>query len=285
MHTRKNLTLLATPMLVFMGLAFLIPLTASLILSVSTLQPDNDLMSGNFAGLENYRYLFTDDRFTSSIVRTLKFTFFTVSLEMMIGLYIALTLDSDRPLMPVFRTLIIIPMIITPVVGGLTWKLILDPVSGPVNWLLGAEVNWLGDPRLAPFSVSAVNIWQNTPFVAVVLLAGLRSIPKDILSASKLDGASSFATLVYIKIPLMKRFILTAALLRTIFEMRAFDNVYIMTFGGPADSTMLMSFFVYTMLFAQFDITLASAAAWVMLLTTVVLCAAIGALLITRDKR
>lgn len=285
MHTRTNLTLLAAPILGFMGLAFLIPLAISLIVSVSTLQPDNNILSGNFSGLENYRYLFSDERFTASVVRTLQFTFFTVLLELLIGFYMAHLLDSDLPLMPIFRTLIIIPMIITPIVGGLTWKLILDPTSGLINWILGAQINWLGHPRLAPFSVSAVNIWQNAPFVAVIILAGLRSIPRDLLNASKLDGASNFASLIYIKIPLVKRFILTAVLLRTIFEMRSFDNVYIMTSGGPADSTMLMSFFVYTMSFTQFDITLASAASWIMLLTTFALCAALGMVLIKEDHR
>jgi len=281
----RHLSFLAVPIVTFMGFAFLIPLGASLIVSLSTLQPDNSVVSGDFVGLENFSYLLEDARFTESIIRTLQFTFYTVLFELIIGLYIATLLDNDLPLMPVFRTLIIVPMIITPIVGGLTWKLILDPSSGPVNWMLGKEINWLGDPRLAPFAVSIVNIWQNAPFVAVIILAGLRSIPKEILDASKLDGASEITTLIYIKVPLIKKFILTAILLRTIFEMRAFDNVYIMTFGGPADSTMLMSFFVYTMSFIQFDIALASAASWTMLLTTFVLCTALGVVLIREDDK
>lgn len=285
MHTTRDLIFLATPILAFMGLAFVVPLATSLIVSMSTLQPDNILYLGTFIGLEHYYYLFSDQRFTASVIRTLQFTFFTVFLELLIGLYLAILLDSELPHMPFFRTLVIIPTIITPIVGGLTWKLILDPTSGLMNWILGAEVNWLGDPTIAPFSVCMVNIWQNAPFVAVIILAGLRSIPKDLLHASALDGASDLKTMIYIKIPLIKRYILTATLLRTIFEMRAFDNVYIMTFGGPADSTMLMSLFIYTMSFTQFDITLASAASWTMLLTTLALCSALGILVIKQDKK
>ena len=117
-----------------------------------------------------------------------------------------------------------------------------------------------------------MNVWQNAPYVAILLLAGLRSLPSEPLEAASIDGASRLQMFWHVTLPLLQPYILVALLLRTIFEFRAFDNVYVMTSGGPADATMVLSMFTYMASFVRFDLSLGPAASWVMLLISLLLC-------------
>ena len=117
-----------------------------------------------------------------------------------------------------------------------------------------------------------VNLWQNAPYVAVLLLAGLRSLPSEPVEAASIDGASRWQVFWHVTLPLLRPYILVALLLRTIFEFRAFDNIYVMTSGGPANATMTLSMFTYLASFVQFDLSLGAAASWLMLLMCLLLC-------------
>ncbi len=255
-------------MLVVYGL----PLLFSGMLSFQGWAPELGLFDGKFVGLDNFEDLLTDPAFLGSVRLTLIYTAITVSAELACGLGIALLLNIDLPYISIFRTCLVIPMMITPVVASFCWKLLLDPDHGVINYWIGAHIVWLGRPETALAAVAMVNVWQNAPYVAILLLAGLRSLPHEPVEAARIDGASVWQMFWHITLPLLKPYLLVALLLRTIFEFRAFDNIYVLTGGGPANATMTLSQFTYLASFVRFDMSLGAAASWLMLLMSMVLC-------------
>jgi multiple sugar transport system permease protein len=255
----------------------------SLYLSFEGWSPDQALFAGNFTGIGNYQDLLTDPQFIKSLSVTFIYTATTVATELGFGLAIALLLNIDLPGIGLFRTALVVPMMITPIVAALCWKLLLDPDHGVVNYWIGSHIVWLGRPDTALISVMVVNLWQNAPYVAVLLLAGLRSLPSEPVEAASIDGASRLQVFRHITLPLLRPYILVALLLRTIFEFRAFDNIYVMTSGGPADATMTLSMYTYLASFVRFDLSLAAAASWLMLLMCLLLCLFFIAVIRRRD--
>ncbi len=269
---RQFVRLAVLPTTAMMLLVFGVPLLFSLYLSFEGWSPDQALFAGNFAGTANYEDLLTDPQFLQSLSVTFIYTAITVATELAGGLGIALLLNIDLPWIGFFRTALVVPMMITPIVAALCWKLLLDPDHGVVNYWIGSHIVWLGRPDTALISVMVVNLWQNAPYVAVLLLAGLRSLPSEPVEAASIDGASRWQVFWHITLPLLRPYILVALLLRTIFEFRAFDNIYVMTSGGPANATMSLSMFTYLASFVRFDLSLGAAASWLMLLICLLLC-------------
>jgi len=251
---------------------FGMPLAFSFYLSFTGYAQGRGLFSGGYVGLENYQDLLSDPVFTGSIAITLLYTTAAVAAEMILGLGIALLLNMDLPGIRICRTALIIPMMVTPIVGALCWKLLLDPSHGVINNWIGQHIVWLGRPDTALAAIWIVGVWQSTPYVMLILLAGLRSLPSEPLEAATVDGASRRQVFWYVTLPLLRPYLLVALLLRTIFEFRAFDNIYAMTGGGPANSTMVLSMFTYLMSFVRFDFGLGAAASWLMLLMALLAC-------------
>jgi len=260
------------PTFLVMVCVFGLPLLFSFYLSFTGWGLDQPLFAGRFVGLANYDDLLTNSVFTKAIYITLGYTAATVAAQMVLGLGIALLLNVDLPGMRIFRTALIVPMLMTPIVGALCWKLLLDPSHGVVNQWIGDSVVWLGRPDTAIYAIWVVGVWQNTTYVTLILLAGLRSLPSEPLEAAAIDGANRLQAFWLVTLPMLRPYILVALLLRTIFEFRAFDNVYAMTGGGPANSTMVLSMYTYLVTFVQFDFSIGAAAAWLMLLMSLVLC-------------
>jgi multiple sugar transport system permease protein len=260
------------PTTVVMLLVFGLPLLFSLWLSTEAWSPDQSVFGGKFAGTDNYQDLLTDPEFIGSLTLTIGYTAAAVAAELAAGLGIALLLNIDLPWIGVFRTCLIIPMMITPVVAAFCWKLLLDPDHGVINYFLSQHIVWLGRPDTALLSVGIVNVWQNAPYVAILLLAGLRSLPSEPMEAARIDGASPLQMFWHVTLPLLRPYILVALLLRMIFEFRSFDNVYVMTSGGPANATMVLSMYTYLASFVRFDMSLGAAASWVMMLISVAMC-------------
>ena len=271
------------PTMLVMICVFGLPLVFSGYLSFQGWAPDKGLWDGEFVGFENYQDLLTDRVFIGSLLTTLTYTAITVVAELLVGLGIALLLNVDLPFISVFRTGLIIPMMITPVVAAFCWKLLLDPDHGIINYWIGEHIVWLGRPETALLSVVVVAVWQNAPYVSILLLAGLRSLPHEPIEAAVIDGASRLQMFWYITLPLLRPYILVALLLRTIFEFRAFDNIYVLTSGGPANATLTLSMMTYHASFVRFDLSLGSAASWMMLLMSMLLCLFFIAVIRRRD--
>ncbi|MFI5000072.1 MAG: carbohydrate ABC transporter permease [Reyranellales bacterium] len=260
------------PTFVVMVCVFGLPLAFSFYLSLTGWSLDQPLFSGRFVGLANYEDLLTDPTFTGAIGITFAYTAATVFAQMVLGLGIALLLNVDLPGMRFFRTALIVPMMMTPIVGALCWKLLLDPSHGVLNQWIGQQIVWLGRSDTALAAIWVVGVWQSTPYVTLILLAGLRSLPTEPLEAASIDGASRRQAFWHVTLPMLRPYLLVALLLRTIFEFRAFDNIYAMTGGGPANATMVLSMYTYLMSFVQFDFSLGAASAWLMLLMSLLMC-------------
>lgn len=269
---RQFSRLAVLPTCAMMLLIFGIPLAFSFYLSFKGWSPDQALLAGTFVGSANYEDLLTDPQFLTSLSVTCIYTATTVATELALGMAIALLLNINLPLIGLFRTILVVPMMTTPIVAALCWKLLLDPDHGVVNYWIGSHIVWLGRPDTALISVMVVNLWQNAPYVAVLLLAGLRSLPSEPVEAASIDGASVWQVFWHVTLPLLRPYILVALLLRTIFEFRAFDNIYVMTSGGPANATMSLSMFAYLASFVRFDLSLGAAASWLMLAMCLLLC-------------
>lgn len=268
----RNFWIAALPSVVIMLLVFGMPLGFSFYLSFQGWSPTRSLLGGGFIGFQNYQLMLTDPAFQHSLILTLGYTLVTVSLELVLGLGVALLLNKDVPFIGFFRTILIMPMMMTPIVAALCWRLLLDPEYGLINYLIGAKIVWVGEPKLALFSVALVNVWQNVPYVAILLLAGLRSLPSDPREAAAIDGANRWQVFWNITLPALRPAIMVALLLRVIFEFRAFDNVYVMTGGGPGGATNLLSIFTYLLTFGQFDFTFGATSSWIMLIVCLLLC-------------
>jgi len=260
------------PTFLVMVCVFGLPLVFSFYLSFTGWGLEQPLFAGRFVGLANYDDVLSNSVFRKAIYITLGYTAATVAAQMLLGLGIALLLNVDLPGMRVFRTALIVPMMVTPIVGALCWKLLLDPSHGVFNQWIGEKIVWLGRSDTAIYAIWLVGVWQNTPYVTIILLAGLRSLPSEPIEAAAIDGAGRLAAFWFVTRPMLRPYILVALLLRTIFEFRAFDNIYAMTGGGPANSTMVLSMYTYLVTFVQFDFSIGAAAAWLMLLMSLVLC-------------
>ena len=260
------------PTFLVMVCVFGLPLVFSFYLSFTGWGLEQPLFAGRFVGLANYDDVLSNSVFKKAIYITLGYTAATVAAQMLLGLGIALLLNVDLPGMRVFRTALIVPMMVTPIVGALCWKLLLDPSHGVFNQWIGEKIVWLGRTDTAIYAIWLVGVWQNTPYVTIILLAGLRSLPSEPIEAAAIDGAGRLAAFWFVTLPVLRPYILVALLLRTIFEFRAFDNIYAMTGGGPANSTMVLSMYTYLVTFVQFDFSIGAAAAWLMLLMSMAMC-------------
>jgi multiple sugar transport system permease protein len=229
--------------------------------------------------LANFARLATDGFFRSALLHTLIYAVGALTLEF--GLGLALALLVDRPLRGrnVFRTLILVPMMLPPVVVGVIWRLMLNPDFGAVNGVLrsaGADteaLTWTASPVLAMMSVIAVDVWQWTPFVFLVLLAGLQSIPQEPYEAAKIDGANWWQMFRDVTLPLLRPAMLVALLLRTMDLLRVFDQIFILTEGGPGFATETISLYIYRSAFRFFDPGYAAAMSIVLLVITNVISA------------
>ena len=250
-----------------------------------TLRDVSLLRSGRdvFVGADNYTRVFTDPRALAAMWRTVLFTVLATAIEVTLGLAIVLFLDRNFVAKRLVRALLLVPIIMTPVVVGLTWRFIFDPATGMANYLLSVlqlgPVDWLGSTRVAFFSVLIADAWQWTPFVILLVMAALESAPTDPLDAARVDGAREWQVTWFVLLPMLRRALAVVALIRAIDSIKAFDLFYIMTRGGPALSTETLNFYGYVAAFTNFDISYALTIALVLtVFTNVALLAMYGVL-------
>lgn len=231
----------------------------------------------SWAGINNYwTILFQDSYFRSAFKVTLVFLIGTVSIQFGLGLVVALILDQiTGKIIGLLRTVLILPITMTPVVVGIIWRLMYNPDLGMLNYFLSwfgfSPVNWTGMPGTALPSVMMADIWEWTPFVALILLAGLQAIPREPYEAALVDGASSWQTFRYITFPLLSPAILVALLIRVMDSFKTFDLIFVLTQGGPGMSTETLNYYTYRYGFKFFHLGYASALSWVLLVVVTVI--------------
>ncbi|MGZ2385679.1 carbohydrate ABC transporter permease [Rhizobium brockwellii] len=226
-----------------------------------------------FAGVQNYVTIFENPVFWQSVVQTLYFTIMSVVFHFIIGLAFALLLNTNRvdPLIrSILRVLFILPWLFTAVIIAIIWRLLLDP-NGVVNSVLMAlhiinfKVEWFSSTRTAIHALTFANIWAGYPLYMVSLLAGLQGISKELYEAAGIDGANELQKFWYITIPQLMPIIISIALLDFIWTMQVFPLVWMTTGGGPIYSTEVLSTFTYKLAFSQYEFSLASASAMIIL--------------------
>ncbi|MEO0542629.1 MAG: sugar ABC transporter permease [Pseudomonadota bacterium] len=231
------------PAAIIMAVALMYPLGYMVWGSFRDWDPSQTIGEAEFVGLDNYVKLWGDPNFWESMTVTLTFAFFVVSFELFIGVGLALLLDRNIRGMSVLRTLFILPMMIAPVVVGLMWRYMYHPTVGTFNRTLDGigipGVDWLGQHAL--MSVIIADIWQWTPFIFILSLAALQSLPKSALEAARIDGATTWQQIIYIKLPLMMPVLIVTGLLRLIDAFKVLEVILVMTEGGPGLSTEILA--------------------------------------------
>jgi ABC-type sugar transport system permease subunit len=232
------------------------------------------LRSGEFpfVGSANFVRLFQDEVFWLSLRHTLVFVAATVTLEVAIGLAVALTISDERVwISRVTRVLILIPWAVPPVVNGLLWSFIANAQYGYLNrtlhklGLITDYVNWLGEPRLAMAVVVTAYVWRTTPFNILLYHAALQGIPAEVYEAAAVDGASAWQSLWRLTLPLLRPIIAVTLILRTTFSFTVFDEILAITQGGPGNDTWVAAWYTYRTAFQPpFNIGLGAASAWVL---------------------
>jgi multiple sugar transport system permease protein len=257
---KKTGWLLLIPALLVLALVFAYPIIRAFWLSLFTENLGTQLQPV-FSGLSNYGRMLGDGRFWQSLGNTSIFTFFSIVLELCLGLGIALILDQSFRGRQYVRTITILPWALPTAVMGLAWAWIFNDQYGVVNDILrrlgfiasDADLTWLGDPMLAMIALIVADVWKTTPFIAIILLAGLQSISQDLYEAHALDGAKPWQSFQQITLPLILPQILIALLFRFAQAFGIFDLVQVMTGGGPAGATEMVSIYIYATVMRYLD--------------------------------
>ncbi len=239
-----------------------------------------------FVGLENYARLLQDEKFWHSLSLTLKFTLTDVVLELTFATLMALALTQPLRGIRIYRALLIIPLMTPPVVGALVWKVLYRSGNGGFFnyflWEAGLPMQgFIGDPDQAIFSLVAIDVWLYLPFVAIILLAGLQTLPQEQIDAAHVDGANGWQVFWHIQLPYMVPFYIVALFFRVIDSLNVFDTIYGTTKGGPGDATRVLAVNGYETAFPFFNLSYGGAtfvALWL-------LCTVAGSLLFFWVKR
>jgi multiple sugar transport system permease protein len=231
------------PAALVMILALFYPIGYMIWGSFRAWDPSQSLSQTTFIGLANYTRLLADPAFHESFRVTLVFAFVVVSVEMVLGVGLALLLDRNIRGMSVLRTMFILPMMIAPVVVGLIWRYMFHQTYGTFNRALSAlglpRVDWLGQNPL--LSVIIADIWQWTPFIFILSLAALQSLPRSTLEAARIDGATAWQQVWFIKLPLMMPVLIVTFLLRLIDAFKVLEVILVLTGGGPGLATEILA--------------------------------------------
>lgn len=227
-----------------------------------------------FTDIANYKFLLGYPNFWNSVTLSALFTVGAVTCEVLIGLGLALLLNRDIRGKAFFRTALIVPMVMTPVVSALTWKtLIYDPNWGILNYVItlfgGGREEWLADSGTALAAVIAMDVWHWTPFTTLVLFAGLVSLPKEPHEAAAVDGASVWQRLRYVTLPMLAPVLLVAAMFRAMDAFRTFDVIFVMTGGGPGRVTETLPLLIYQIVFSFSDFGAGAAVGVLMMVVAV----------------
>lgn len=271
---------LLAPAVIIMALVTVYPLISAFLMSLQSWDLTRPDQGHPFVGLANYQAVLNDYTFWNSVRVTALYVVLSVGIEITLGLAIALMLNRSFRGRRWLRMLALLPWAIPAVVNGIMWKWILNPSYGALNGALyqigilhGPRdyIIWLGDPTLSLLMVVLADVWKETPFIILLFLAGLQTIPPDLYEAATVDGAGRFSTLFRITIPLIRPTLFIAIALRTIWALKSFDLIYALTAGGPSGSTTVLGYYTYVKSFVSLDLGRGAAAAYLMTIVVVIL--------------
>ena len=230
--------------------------------------------SFHFTGLDNYGTLLTDESIRTAVWNTVVLTVSVIAISVVLGIGVAMLLNSDVIGKGLMRTLMIAPFLIMPTAAALVWKdTLLNPLFGLLPYLLTpfglGRVDWVN--RFPMATVVAVEVWRWTPFMMLIILAGLQSQNPEVLEAARVDGANSFQTFRRITLPLVRPFVELGALLGSLFVVQTYDSIYMLTYGGPGEDTTNIPFLLYLVAFQGFSIGQASAIGVVAVILTIII--------------
>ena len=271
--TKRFANAMVSPTVLVLLIMTAYPLAFTLIYSFT----NYNLMKRNtsFIALKNYADLLGNAYFRQAIWNTVKFTVSTVVIEMVCGFFLALFVNSLKRGQKIMRTLLLLPYLLPAVTVALSWRMMLSPNYGIVNQVLTTlnlpVYNWFSDIHTAFGMLVLIDVWQNTPFVFLLLYAALQAVPQAQYEAAKIDGANRLKTMIYVTIPNLKNSLSLCALLRTIDGFRVFEKVNLLTGGGPANSTATITQYLYNFGIKSWKFGFGSAGAIVMTILVLIL--------------
>ena len=231
--------------------------------------------TAKWAGLEAFTEMIKDGKVWTSMGVTMAFVVIAVTAEMCLGIALALFLEKPVRGMRAFRTVFVLPMMIAPICVGLIWRYMFDASFGPINHFISlfgmAPRAWLAAPESAFFAMVVTDIWQWTPFVFIMVLAALQGMDASIIEAAKIDGANWWQTIFLVKLPVIMPILVVTLLMRMIDGFRGLEVIYVMTFGGPGQSTELFSLHIYKAAFVSQKLGYASALSILLLVIVTIL--------------
>jgi len=271
--------LMVLPAIIVLSIVYFYPLFYNIDLSFSD-WPILENLPKTYVGLENYASLFSSQVFQGVVFNTVKFTLVSVPIEFFLGLGLALLLNREIKGKNVFVTLLSLPMIIAPVIAALAWRWMFNFDFGALNYVLSfvgvKPVLWTGDPNISLYSVVVADVWTTTPFMMLLLYAGIQMIPTHLYEAARVDGASTIQIFWHITLPSLKSVLIVALMIRTIDAFtKLFDIVYIITGGGPGYSSMVLPIYAYKVALTFFDLGKGAAISMITLLFSAIMVAAI----------
>jgi ABC-type sugar transport system permease subunit len=261
---------LTAPAAIIMAVVTVFPLLRSFWISLHTWDLIKPYLGHPFVGFQNYLYILQDANFWQSAQITLWFVIGAVALEISLGLALALLLNREFRGRNLVRMLALLPWAIPGVVNGIMWKWILNPGYGSLNGLLYSlgiikeYIVWLGDPKVSLVMVVLADVWKETPFIMLLFLAALQTIPKDLYEAARVDGSNAVQSLFRITLPLIRTTLFIALSLRTIWALKSFDLIYTLTAGGPSGGTTVVGYYTYLKSFINLNLGRGAAVAYLM---------------------
>ncbi len=270
---KKNIVpyLFMSPTMIWILFFMIYPLIFALVMAFKRFKMEAGLSFLNmpWVGIGNFTDAFTDKLFLLSIRKTFFFLFIALSIEFLLGMVISLLLNRKKgiKLDYIWITLLLTPLMFPLIASGNLWRMLFDTRWGFINSIITGlgfnSINFLGNPDYAYIAILVVEIWQWTPFVIIILLAGLRSIPAEPIEAATVDGASKWQVFIRVILPMLTPQILIVLLIRGMDIFKTFDFIYALTFGGPGESTTLVSFYIYRQSFIQFKLGYGAALSWI----------------------
>ncbi len=273
--SRFTVAVYLAPAILVMAAACLYPVFTAFQLAGYKWEMGTPWESAQWVGLDNFISAFKNEQVWSSLWTTLLFAGVCVAAEMVLGIALALALEHPVRGMSIFRTIFILPMMIAPIAVGLAWRYMFDAQFGLINAALGLVgikgLTWLADPTLAFIAIVIADIWQWTPFVFIMMLAALASVDSAVIEAARIDGAKWWQQIFLVKLPMIMHVIAITLMMRLIDAFRVLEVIYVLTFGGPGNSTEILALHIYKTAFVGQQMGVAAAVSVLLLVVVAAL--------------